>query len=254
MAFVRRYLAWGIAGLLMVVAAVVIAEHGTSTGHDAAWIAGSVVGVVAIGIIVVGLVRLVWVRGLHRGSRIWTAPALLAAGLVSLIAASANAQSTGSTRAANKGNTRSVAADAASCLVRQQSPLLMSPPGFDYEPLSAVQSTAIQKLNASVGSGGSNGDFLTAKNLARSGHVVALVIGASGAGYDANRNDFVQGLVVQDGANPQSVTRSELPGGRRLITFTRNPISTAITFSDCYAVVVEAGDPRIARAVANLLP
>lgn len=233
----------------MLAAGVLSALHGKSIGHDAAWIIGSVIGAIVIGIVVVGLVRLVWVRGIHRASRVWTGAAVLAAGLASLVAAAANAA-----RTTAPTHSRSVAASAASCLVGQQPPLLISPPGFDYVPLSAVQSEAVQQLNASVGSGGASGDFLSAKNLAQGGHVIALVIAAAGAGYKANQADFVHGLAVQDGANPGLVSQTVLPNGRKLFSFKRKPISAAITFSGCYALVVEAGNRSVARAVANLLP
>ncbi len=79
------------------------------------------------------------------------------------------------------------------------------------------------------------------------------MISAAGAGYDGNRDDFVHGLELQVGADPQAATRSTLPDGRSLISFTENPITTAVTFSGCYALVVEAGDPGLARSVASLL-
>jgi hypothetical protein len=129
----------------------------------------------------------------------------------------------------------------------------LAPAGFEYLPLSAVQSEAVQELNSSVSSGGASGDFLAAKHLVRSGRPVALVISASGAGDNANREDFVHGMVIQEGADPRAVTQNALPDGRRLISFTRNPITTAITFSGCYALVAEAGDARVAWAVASVL-
>jgi hypothetical protein len=132
-------------------------------------------------------------------------------------------------------------------LAQQAPPLQVAPAGFEYLPLSTVQSKVVQELNASCGSG----DFLAAKNLARSGHPVALVISSAGSGYNSNRDDFVQGLMHQVGVDLGAATRSALPDGRRLISFTNSPVSGAI--SGCYALVVEAGDARVARAVASVV-
>ncbi len=248
---VPRPLAWTLTAIPLILAGALTAVRETNDGYGPARAAGAVVAVVLVAVLIVGLIRVAWIRRGDRAGKLVQPSVLLAAGLVSIIfflalAANENRQA--------QSTLRTQISAAASCAKHDPGPFASPPTGFAYVPLTGALSQRLPQINAEIVTGtGSANLSMQGMSLTHNGKFDAAVLVVAGGGTPKNRGDIERGVLASAQRSGLPVRTVDLGAGRRVLLLAASGGVEGVTSSRCYEAIVLSPSATVVEGMASIL-